>query len=97
MVRVSVQVFPEQGNAKTVEGKQHPDRDAQFRYISAQVLAFQAAGDPVISVDTKKKEMVGNFANGGAEWEPAGDPRQVKCTTSLTRIWARRCRTGCMT
>jgi len=66
-----------QGNAKTVEGKQHPDRDAQFRYISAQVVAFQAAGDPVISVDTKKKELAGNYANGAAEWEPAGDPRKV--------------------
>ncbi len=66
-----------QGNAKTVEGKQHPDRDAQFRYINAQVSAFQAAGDPVISVDTKKKELAGNYANGGAEWEPAGDPRKV--------------------
>ena len=66
-----------QGNAKTVEGKQHPDRDAQFRYINAQVPAFQSAGDPVISVDTKKKELVGNFANGGAEWEPAGAPRKV--------------------
>ena len=66
-----------QGNAKTVEGKQHPDRDAQFRYINAQVPAFQSAADPVISVDTKKKELVGNFANGGAEWEPAGTPRKV--------------------
>ena len=66
-----------QGNAKTAGGKQHPDRDAQFRYINAQVPAFQSAGDPVISVDTKKKELVGNFANGGAEWEPAGTPRKV--------------------
>jgi len=66
-----------QGNAKTIEGKAHPDRDAQFRYIAAQVAAFQADGDPVISVDTKKKELVGNFANGGAEWEPAGQPRRV--------------------
>jgi hypothetical protein len=66
-----------QGNAKKFEGTQHPDRDAQFRYITAQVVAFQAEGDPVISVDTKKKELVGNFANGGAEWEPAGDPRRV--------------------
>ena len=66
-----------QGNAKTVEGTQHPDRDSQFRYINAQVAAFQAGGDPVISVDTKKKELVGNYANGGAEWEPAGDPRRV--------------------
>ena len=56
-----------QGNAKTVEGRQHPDRDAQFRYIyiNEQVSAFQAAGDPVISVDAKKKELVGNFASKG--------------------------------
>jgi hypothetical protein len=66
-----------QGNAKSIEGTQHPDRDSQFRYINAQVVAFQAAGDPVISVDTKKKELVGNFANGGAEWEPKGAPRKV--------------------
>jgi len=66
-----------QGNAKTVEGKQHPDRDAQFRYINAQVSAFQGAGDPVISVDAKKRELVGNFANGGAEWMPAGRPERV--------------------
>ena len=66
-----------QGNAKTIEGKQHPDRDAQFRYINARVAAFQAGGDPVISVDTKKKLLVGNYANGGAEWERAGDPRRV--------------------
>jgi hypothetical protein len=66
-----------QGNAKTVEGKQHADRDAQFRYINSQVVAFQAAGDPVISVDCKKKELVGNYKNGGKEWRPAGDPEKV--------------------
>lgn len=66
-----------QGNAKTVEGRQHPDRDAQFRYINAQVSAFQAGGDPVISVDAKKRELVGNFATGGAEWMPAGKPERV--------------------
>jgi len=66
-----------QGNAKTVEGKQHPDRDAQFRYINAQVAAFQASGDPVISVDAKKKELVGNFANKGVEWMPVGAPERV--------------------
>jgi len=66
-----------QGNTKTIEGKQHPDRDAQFRYINEQVVAFQADGDPVISVDTKKKELVGNDANGGAEWEPKGAPRRT--------------------
>jgi hypothetical protein len=66
-----------QGNAKTVEGKQHPDRDAQFRYINEAVTAFQDDGSPVISVDAKKKENVGNFRNGGAEWAPAGQPERV--------------------
>ena len=66
-----------QGNAKTVEGKQHPDRDAQFRYINEAVTAFQDDGSPVISVDAKKKENVGNFKNGGAEWAPAGQPERV--------------------
>ncbi len=66
-----------QGNTKTVEGRQHPDRDAQFRYITTQVGAFQSTGDPVISVDAKKKELVGDFANNGAEWMPAGAPERV--------------------
>lgn len=66
-----------QGNTKTIEGKQHPDRDAQFRYINTLVCSFQDAGDPVISVDCKKKELVGNFKNGGAEWSPAGRPERV--------------------
>jgi hypothetical protein len=66
-----------QGNSKTVEGNQHPDRDAQFAYLAGVAAAFQASGDPVISVDTKKKELVGNFAIGGREWEPAGQPRKV--------------------
>ena len=66
-----------QGNAKTVEGKQHPDRDGQFRHINALVTAFQAAGDPVISVDTKKKELVGNYKNGGREQRPKGTPQRV--------------------
>jgi transposase len=70
--------FSLQGNAKTIEGKQHPDRDGQFRYINEQVKQHQAAGDPVVSVDTKKKEVVGQYANGGVEWRPAGQPRQVK-------------------
>ena len=69
--------FSLQGNAKTIEGRRHPDRDAQFRYISGQVAGHLAAGQPVISVDTKKKEKVGNYANGGAEWEPEGRPVQV--------------------
>jgi hypothetical protein len=66
-----------QGNAKTVEGKQHPDRDAQFCYLNAQVKTALAAGDPVVSVDCKKKELVGNFTNVGKEWRPAGDPVKV--------------------
>src|SRR5512140_571825 len=70
--------FSLQGNAKTVEGAQHPDRDAQFRYISGQARAHQEAGDPVISVDTKKKELVGDFANGGQEYRPKGRPVPVR-------------------
>lgn len=66
-----------QANTKTVEGKQHPDRDAQFRYINSQVAEFLDARLPVISVDTKKKELVGNFKNGGREYEPAGEPQEV--------------------
>jgi transposase len=69
--------FSLQGNAKTIEGKRHPDRDAQFRYISEQASAHQAAGQPVISVDTKKKELVGAFRNGGREWRPEGEPATV--------------------
>src|SRR5437660_3098116 len=65
--------FSLQGNAKTVEGKQNPDRDAQFRYLNDQVKDHLAAGQPVISVDTKKKELVGEFKNAGREWRPAGE------------------------
>jgi hypothetical protein len=67
-----------QGNSKTLEGAQHPDRDAQFGYLNTQVEQFQADGDPVISVDTKKKELVGNYKAAGREWEPTGSPRPVK-------------------
>ncbi|MEU0155783.1 ISAzo13 family transposase, partial [Micromonospora fulviviridis] len=70
--------FSLQANAKTLEGKQHPDRDAQFRYLNEQVKDHQATGDPVVSVDTKKKELVGLYKNGGREWRPAGEPVQVK-------------------
>jgi hypothetical protein len=63
-----------QGNAKTIEGRQHPDRDAQFRYLNDQVTAFLVAGLPVISVDTKKKENVGTYKNGGREYQPKGEP-----------------------
>jgi hypothetical protein len=66
-----------QANAKVVEGRQHPDRDAQFEYVNACAVQFLAAGDPVISVDTKKRELVGDFKNGGREWEPTGEPVEV--------------------
>ncbi len=62
---------------KTKEGASHPDRDAQFRHINATAQAFLAAGDPVISVDAKKKELIGEYANGGREWHPAGQPVAV--------------------
>ena len=66
-----------QANRKTREGSQHPDRNAQFEHIHGQVLAFQKRRQPVISVDTKKKELVGNFKNGGQEWRPQGEPEEV--------------------
>jgi hypothetical protein len=69
--------FSLQGNAKTAEGGRHPDRDAQFRYINAQARDHLAAGQPVISVDAKKKQNVGNFKNGGREWRPEDTPEQV--------------------
>jgi hypothetical protein len=69
--------FSLQANSKTLEGKQSPDRDAQFRYINEQVKDRQDAGDPVVSVDTKKKELVGQYANRGRQWRPKGDPVQV--------------------
>jgi Rhodopirellula transposase DDE domain len=67
-----------QGTRKTKEGTSHPDRDGQFVYLNDQVQAFQARGQPVISVDTKKKELVGDFTNGGREWQPVGQPELVR-------------------
>jgi len=67
-----------QANSKTLEGVGHPDRDAQFGHINRQVKEYQATGDPVISVDTKKKELVGEFKNGGRELRPQGMPEKVK-------------------
>jgi hypothetical protein len=73
------QGFSLQGNAKVLEGKKpHPDRDAQFRYINGQAAARLAAGEPVISVDAKKKEMVGEFGNAGRQWRPKGSPARVR-------------------
>ena len=69
--------FSLQGNTKTLEGKQHPDRDGQFRYLNEQARTHRDAGQPVISVDTKKKELLGEFKNAGREWRPAGEPVTV--------------------
>ena len=66
-----------QSNRKAKEGTQHPDRDAQFRHINAKVSAAIEAGEPAISIDTKKKELVGEFENGGREWRPKGKPAEV--------------------
>ena len=70
--------YRRQVNRKTQEGASHPDRNAQFEHINAAVLAAQAAGQPVISVDTKKKELIGPFRNGGSDYRPKGDPHRVK-------------------
>jgi Rhodopirellula transposase DDE domain len=67
-----------QGTRKTREGTSHPDRNAQFEYLNAQVKDFQQRGQPVVSVDTKKKELVGDFANGGREYQPQGRPEPVR-------------------
>lgn len=69
--------FSRQHNRKADEGSHHPDRNAQFEHINAKVVAAQAAGQPVISVDTKKKELVGNFKNGGSDYRPKGEPCRV--------------------
>ena len=70
--------YSRQANRKTEEGADHPDRDAQFHFIYHQVKRFQKKQQPVVSVDTKKKENIGNFANGGKEWAPQGQPTKVK-------------------
>jgi hypothetical protein len=74
-----------QSNRKTREGSSHPDRNAQFEFINAQVVAFQRRRQPVVSVDTKKKELIGDFKNGGAEWQPAGEPEEVRAKDFLDK------------
>ena len=78
------QKFSLLANRKTREGDSHPDRDAQFVHINDTVAAALAAGEPVISVDTKKKELVGDFKNAGREWRPAGQPQDVRVQSSFT-------------
>ena len=70
--------YSRQFNRKTHEGASHPDRNAQFEHINAKVVVALAKGEPVISVDTKKKELVGNYRNGGSDYRPKGDPIRVK-------------------
>ncbi len=70
--------FSLQANVKTLEGAQHPDRDAQFRYLNEQVKDHQADGEPVISVDTKKREQLGRLPMAGREWRPKGEPVEVE-------------------
>jgi transposase len=67
-----------QANRKTREGSSHPDRNAQFEHINLQIQVFQQRGQPVVSVDTKKKELIGDFKNGGREWQPKGKPEAVR-------------------
>src|SRR5262249_24859787 len=72
-------------NRKTKEGRQHPDRDAQFEYINQQVRAFQKEGQPAISVDAKKKENIGDFRNAGREWHRRGQPEEVQAKDFLNK------------
>lgn len=74
-----------QSNRKTKEGTNHPDRNAQFEHIHQTVKSFQRRGQPVISVDTKKKELIGNFKNGGREWHPQGEPDEVRVHDFIDR------------
>ena len=84
-----------QANRKTREGSSHPDRNAQFEYINEQVRAFQERSQPVVSIDAKKKELVGDFANKGQEWQPQGTPDEDRdARFPPIRAWARRFRMG---
>src|SRR5262249_43959349 len=83
--------------AKVIEGRQHVDRDAQFRYLAEQVGQHVAAGQPVVSVDCKKKENVGEHRNGGGSTARPGGPNASTCTTFPTRSWVRPSRTASTT
>jgi len=78
--------YSSQSNRKTRERKQHPDRDAQFQYINEAVKRFQRRRQPVVSVDTKKKELIGDFKNSGREWRPQGQPHQVRVHDFLDKM-----------
>ena len=83
-----------QGNRKTTEGKHHPDRNAQFEYIYGKVKAQQKLKDPVISVDAKKKEIVGDFKNSGREWRPKGEPEEVRIHDFIIKELGKVCPYG---
>jgi len=83
------QQYSLQANRKTREGSSHPDRDVQFQYINASVKHFQRANQPVISVDTKKKELVGNFKVPGREWQPKGKPEHVNVHDFADPHWGK--------
>ena len=70
--------FSLQAMAKVLEGRQHPGRDVQFRHINAMIAEFRAAGEPVVSVDAKKKELLGPYHRDGRSWRPAGEPVRVR-------------------
>lgn len=86
-----------QANRKTREGPQHPDRDAQFRYINDAVARFQNQGQPAISVDTKRKELIGGFKNAGREGRPKGSPERVRVHDLLIPEQGEAIPTGLMT
>lgn len=86
--------YSRQVNRKTHEGASHPDRNAQFEHINAKIIAAEAAGQPVVSVDTKKKELIGNYKNAGSDYRPKGSPPTSRSMTSRTRRWARSRPTG---
>ncbi len=83
-----------QANRKTKEGGTHPDRNAQFEHIHTKVLAYMRGKQPVISIDSKKKELVGDFKNGGREWRPKGEPEQVRVYDFLIRELGRATPSG---
>jgi hypothetical protein len=86
-----------QRTVKTLEGARHPDRGAQFRYLNEQARTHLATGQPVVSVDTKKKELVGRFAGGGREWQPSGEPEQVNVHDFPDPTLGKAIPTGCTT
>ena len=86
--------FTQQSNSRAQEGRRHPERDEQFRYIAAQVKEHQDGGQPVISVDAKKKEKIGNFGQDGREWRPQGEPGRCAPMISRTRTASTRSRTA---